>query len=98
VTTSRGVTDLDAALSQQFLDVAVRQGRSAGTSAPPPRSRRPETGTRRTPSQEVPRSGTGQHASPVKPASILRSADATEPSTPVTLDPVAIAEALTSLR
>jgi hypothetical protein len=72
----RDVVDLDAAFGEEFLDIAVGQGRSAGTSGPPRRSPRPENGTRRKPIGAATRSETGQHASPVKPALILRSANA----------------------
>ena len=53
-------------------------GRNAGTSAPPPRSPRPGTGTRQTPTMEATRPETA-HASPLNSVLIIPSANATEP-------------------
>ncbi len=63
------------------VEVAVGQGRSAGTTARLPRSPRPGNGTPRTPTEEVIKGEVEQRAPPVKAAPISRSANASEPAT-----------------
>jgi len=75
----RNVVDLDAAFGEEFLDVAVGQA-----VAQVPADRHDDhlgrkNGTRPNSIGAATRSHTGQHASPVKTALILRSASATEP-------------------
>lgn len=73
------VVDLDAALDQQPLHIAVGQ---AIAQVPPHRDHDHlgrETRSRRRQSRMAARNEDGRTASPVKPASIDRSTDATDP-------------------